>query len=261
MKTGMNNGVIIHLLPLNELVKDKMSSSNIKAGFILMSGEMKTRDSDGNDMQECEVTFTMEDVTKGDIKIIFCHPESLLSERGAAILTQLIRKNLLICVVPDEYHKTLHWGLKADEDETKGRKEKEAFRSEMIDVLKQIKARAPSVPFLLETATLMKKEVLMTKELLMIDPIIIYTSPVMVQHKFINIKRPDQSAGFFGKKAKGNKPRKEGLLDYLRPLVIEPLQKTLALPKEDRNVMIVFCRDKDTLALIDQVRNWVKICK
>jgi hypothetical protein len=259
MKTGMENGVIIHLLPLNELVKDKMNSCDLKAGFILMSGEMKTKDGEGTDIKDFEVTFTMEDVTRGDIKIIFCHPESLLSEKGAAILTQLIRQDLLICVVPDEYHKTLHWGLKADEDEANG--EGRAFRSEMLDVLKQIKARAPTVPFLLETATLMKKEVEMTKELLMIDPIIIYTSPVLEQHKFINIKRPDQSAGFFGKKARGSKPRKEGLLDYLRPLVVEPLKKTLALPKEDRNVMIVFCRDKDTLALIDQVIKWGKHCK
>jgi hypothetical protein len=248
----MKNGVVIHLLPLTEIVKEKTASSNIKAGFILMSGETKTMEGEDSDEAECEVTFSIEDVTSGNIEIIFCHPESLLSEKGAAILTQLIRQDLLICVVPDEFHKSLHWGQE-DEDLPKESKEQGAFRAGMIDVLQQIKARAPTVPFLLETATLMKEEVKKAKELLMIDPIIIFTSPVLEQHKFINVKRPDQSAGFFGKKARGGKPRKEGLLDYLRPLIIDPLKKTLALPREERNVMMVFCRDKDTIALIDQV--------
>jgi hypothetical protein len=253
MKPGMSNGVVIHLLPLNTIVREKMAGSRLKAGYILMSGETKTREED-SDETECEVTFSVEDVTSGNIEIIFCHPESLLSQKGGAILTQLIRRELLICVVPDEYHKTLHWGQEADKEEVKGKKEEGAFRSGMIDVLQHIKARAPAVPFLLETATLMKQEVEATKQMLMIDPVIIHTSPVMDQHLFFNIKRPDQSTGFFGKKARGDKPRKEGLLDYLRPLVIDPLKKTLALPREERNVMMVFCRDKDTLALIDQVK-------
>jgi hypothetical protein len=250
MKPRMTNGVVIHLLPLNAIVREKMAGSNLKAGYILMSGESKTREED-TDETECEVTFSVEDVASGNIEIIFCHPESLLSDKGAAILTQLIRQQLLICVVPDEYHKTLHWGQEDD------KKEEGAFRSGMIDILQQIKARDPAVPFLLETATLMKEEVEATKQMLMINPVIIYTSPVMEQHMFINIKRPDQSTGFFGKKARGDKPRKEGLLDYLRPLVIDPLKKTLALPKEERNVMMVFCRDKNTLALIDQVKCWL----
>jgi hypothetical protein len=129
--------------------------------------------------------------------------------------------DLLICVVPDEFHKTLHWGQEADK-EAKGKKEEGAFRSGMIDILQHIKARAPAVPFLLETATLMKQEVEVTKQMLMIDPVIIYTSPVMDQHMFINIKRPDQSTGFFGKKACGKVSQRKlrvklFLLPFLRP--------------------------------------------
>ncbi len=121
MKPGMKNGVVIHLLPLNEIIKENTASSNIKAGFVLMSGEVKTREGEDTDEAECEVTFSVEDVTSGNIKIILCHPESLLSAKGAAILTQLIRQELLTCVVPDEFHKTLHWG---QEDEEQG-----AFRA------------------------------------------------------------------------------------------------------------------------------------
>ena len=45
MKPGRKNGVVIHLLPLNELVKDKTADSNIKAGYILMNGEARMMDS------------------------------------------------------------------------------------------------------------------------------------------------------------------------------------------------------------------------
>ncbi len=53
MKPGMKNGVVIHLLPLNEIVKEKTANSNIKAGFVLMSGKTKTREGEDTDEAEC----------------------------------------------------------------------------------------------------------------------------------------------------------------------------------------------------------------
>ena len=54
MKPGMSNGVVIHLLPLNTIVREKMAHSSLKAGYILMSGETKTREEE-TDETECSV--------------------------------------------------------------------------------------------------------------------------------------------------------------------------------------------------------------
>lgn len=55
--------------------------------------------------RECDVSFSLEDIEKGDIHIIFGHPESLSSAKRSKILTHLLRNQLLLGVICDEFHK------------------------------------------------------------------------------------------------------------------------------------------------------------
>ena len=62
---------------------------------------------------------------------------------------------------------------------------------------------------------------------------------------FVNLKRPDQSYGFYGKKSA------PGLVDLLNKVVLDPFVEMLQSGKRDKKI-IIFCRDKDTLGLIDE---------
>ena len=260
-KPNKGKGVLLHLLPLNELILEKTAKSELRAGYILMGGEAKMQGEDaepGEERRECDVSFSLGDIEQGDINIIFAHPESLSSAKGSKILTHLLRNQLLLGVICDEFHKFLHWSVSEEEEEEAERKPKKRktdnpIREGMLDMLQEIRARAPSVPFLLETATLMKSELELTRKLLKMDKaVVICSSPVLDQHFFCTTKRPDQSYGFWGKADKAG-AKKDGLIDFVRPLIIEPMKKIMAMPEAERKVMMVFCRDKDTLVAIDEV--------
>jgi superfamily II DNA helicase RecQ len=258
-RPSKEKGVVLHLLPLNELILEKTAKSELRAGSILMGGEAKMQSGDaepGEEKRECDVSFSLEDIERGDIKIIFAHPESLSSAKGSKFLTYLLRNQLLLGVICDEFHKFLHWSVSEEEEaegKPKKRKTDNPIREGMLDMLQEIRARAPGVPFLLETATLMKRELELTKQLLKMEKaVVICSSPVLDQHFFCTVKRPDQSYGFWGKANKQG-VKKDGLIDFVRPLIIEPMKKIMAMPEEERKVMMVFCRDKDTLISIDEV--------
>ena len=106
MRSRNKQGVVLHLLPLNSIINEKRDNSDgshQKTGSIMMTGK-STVSEDG-----CEVNFDETDITNGDLHVIVAHPESMYSEKGSAVLRHLIRNNLLLAVVSDEMHKTIHW--------------------------------------------------------------------------------------------------------------------------------------------------------
>ena len=88
-------GVLLHLLPLNELIKEKTNKSELRAGYILIGGQAKMQsepgegEGEGEEKRECDVNFSLGDIEQGNINIIFAHPESLSSAKGSKILEAL----------------------------------------------------------------------------------------------------------------------------------------------------------------------------
>ena len=152
----------------------------------------------------------------------------------------------------------------ADKGSENIQKEDTPMREGMKDMLQQIRAKAPTVPFILETATIMMTEVDQAKKTFnLVNLLIIHSTPVLDQHMFINIKQSDQSHGFAGKPPYGLENSKEqrqlGLLDLLMPILIKPLVKMLTEEAQQKKKVLVFCRDKETLSSIDSVRKLINV--
>jgi hypothetical protein len=128
----------------------------------------------------------------------------------------------------------------------------------MKDLLQEIRAKAPTVPFVMETATATKEEVdEASKTFQLINLLVIHSSPVQDQHMYMNLKRPDQSRGFYGKPPLGladpDGSRQEGLVDLLMAVLVDPLKEMLMNEPASKKKVIVFCKDKETLSCIDEV--------
>ena len=144
LKRGIHRGVVLHLLPLNEIIKEKSQNALLKTGSIMMSGKSTVIVDKEDGEQECESDFDETDIESGDIQVIVAHAESFFSQKGAQILKCLIRKNLLLAVVCDEFHKVVHWSGIVDKPDAE-KNEDIPMREGMKDMLQQIRAKAPSV--------------------------------------------------------------------------------------------------------------------
>ena len=254
-------GVVLHLVPYNSIIKDKVTNPWLPTGYIMMGGatggeEVVTEDRAAEDRDEGDIVtmdFTIQDLQEGKLSVIVCHPESLLSKKGDEILKYLLRNDLLLSVMVDEFHKILYWGC--TEEELTG-KQKEAFsvafRPGMKKVVRKLKSLTKNIPFVFETATLMEKEIEFARKTFNIkNPCIIKTSPIQQQHCYLNLRRPDQGVPWDGDTDDdGN--HISGLKDVIMELVLKPY---IAMVKSEEPVhqkIMVFAKNRATLDKIDQ---------
>ena len=218
--------------------------------------EEVTKDRAAEDRDEGDIVtsnFTVQDLQEGKLCVIVCHPESLLSKKGDQILKYLLRNDLLLAVMVDEFHKILYWGC--TEEELTG-KQKEAFsvafRPGMKKVVRKLKSLTKNVPFVFETATLMEKEIEFALKTFSIKkPCIIKASPIQQQHCYLNLRRPDQGVPWEGDlDDDGN--HISGLKDVIMELVLKPYIAMVKSEKPAHQKIMVFAKNRATLDKIDQ---------
>ena len=255
------NGVVLHLVPYNSIIKDKVTNPWLPTGYIMMGGATggeegvnegrAAEDRDEGDMVTSN--FTVQDLQEGKLCVIVCHPESLLSKKGDEILKYLLRNDLLLSVMVDEFHKVIYWGC--TEEELTG-KQKEAFsvafRPGMKKVVRKLKSLTKNIPFVFETATLMEKEIEFARKTFNIkNPCIIKTSPIQQQHCYLNLRRPDQGIPWEGDNDNdGN--HISGLKDVIMELVLKPYIAMVKSENPAHQKIMVFAKNRATLDKIDQ---------
>ena len=254
-------GVVLHLVPYNSIIKDKVTNPWLPTGYIMMGGgtgteEMVTKNraaEDGDDEDVVTSDFTVQDLQDGKLSVVVCHPESLLSKKGDEVLKYLLRNDLLLSVIVDEFHKVIYWGC--TEEEMTG-KQKEAFsvafRPGMKKVVRKLKSLTKNVPFVFETATLMEKEIKFALKTFSIKkPCIIKASPIQQQHCYLNLRRPDQGVPWEGDSDDdGN--HISGLKDVIMELVLKPYIAMIKSEKPAHQKVMVFAKNRATLDKIDQ---------
>ena len=197
--------------------------------------------------------FTIQDLEEGKLSVLVCHPESLLSKQGEEILKCLLRSNLLLAVMVDEFHKVLFWGC--SEAELTGRQKDEfsvAFRPGMKKVVRKLKSLASKVPFVFETATIMPSEIELAKKTFSIkSPVIIRSSPIQQQHCYFNLRRPDQGVPWEGDEDEAGN-HIPGLKDVLMELVVKPYINIVKSETSGSQKIMLFSKNRATLDMIDQ---------
>jgi hypothetical protein len=254
-------GVVLHLVPYNSIIKDKVTSPWLPTGYIMMGGATggeegvtEGRAEEDGDLEDMVTSnFTVQDLHEGKLSVIVCHPESLLSKKGDEVLKYLLRNDLLLAVMVDEFHKVIYWGC--TEEELTG-KQKEAFsvafRPGMKKVVRKLKSLTKNVPFVFVTATLMEKEIEFALKTFSIKkPCIIKASPIQQQHCYLNLRRPDQGVPWEGDLDNdGN--HISGLMDVIMELVLKPYIAMVKSETPAHQKIMVFSKNRATLDKIDQ---------
>ena len=245
-------GVVLHLVPYNSIIMDKVKNPWLPTGFIMMGGKTGTEEA-GDEEGDVKSNFTLQDLEEGKLSVLVCHPESLLSKQGEEILKCLLRSKLLLAVIVDEFHKVLFWGC--SEAELTGRQKDEfcaTFRPGMKKVVRKLKSLASKVPFVFETATIMKSEIELAKKTFSIkSPVIIRSSPIQQQHCYINLRRPDQGVPWEGDDDEAG-DHIPGLKDVLMELVLKPYIEMVQSEKSGSQKIMLFSKNRATLDKIDQ---------
>ena len=245
-------GVVLHLVPYNSIILDKVKNPWLPTGFIMMGGKTG-KEEGGNEEGDVQSNFTLQDLEEGKLSVLVCHPESLLSKQGEEILKCLLRSNLLLAVMVDEFHKVLFWGC--SEAELTGRQKDEfsvAFRPGMKKVVRKLKSLASKVPFVFETATIMTSEIDLAKKTFSIkSPVIVTASPIQKQHCYFNLRRPDQGVPWEGDEDDEGNPI-PGLKDVLMELLLKPYIKMIKTKESGSQKIMLFSRNRATLDKIDQ---------
>ena len=245
-------GVVLHLVPYNSIILDKVKNPWLPTGFVMMGGKTGTEEV-GIDDGDVESNFNLQDLEEGKLSVLVCHPESLLSQQGEEILKCLLRSNLLLAVMVDEFHKVLFWGC--SEAELTGRQKDEfsvAFRPGMKKVVRKLKSLASKVPFVFETATILPNEIDLAKKTFNVkSPVIIRSSPVQQQHCYFNLRRPDQGVPWEGDEDEAG-THIPGLKDVLMELVVKPYVQMVKSEKSGSQKIMLFSKSRATLDKIDQ---------
>ncbi len=159
---------MLYIVPLNTLMK--MQTAAIKdfigVGYITVGGEAKTAAAAGDSSEDesveegdetekeemdADVSFGVEDLKYGGIKLIICHAESLHTKSGGAILEYLSTNGLILSIIIDEAHKFLHW---------------KEIRPQMYSIVPFLRHKAPNVSVVLLTATILhRRHILLFKTL------------------------------------------------------------------------------------------------
>ena len=245
-------GVVLHLVPYNSIIVDKVKNPWLPTGYIMMGGKTGTEEA-VDEEGDVRSNFTIQDLEEGKLSVLVCHPESLLSKQGEEILKCLLRSNLLLAVMVDEFHKVLFWGC--SEAELTGRQKDEfsvAFRPGMKKVVRKLKSLASKVPFVFETATIMPSEIELAKKTFSIkSPVIIRSSPIQQQHCYFNLRRPDQGVPWEGDEDEAGN-HIPGLKDVLMELVVKPYINIVKSETSGSQKIMLFSKNRATLDMIDQ---------
>lgn len=117
VKRGKN--IVLVVCPLNSIIEDQLTvleERGISAGVLQLSNDER---------RECESLFVPDEstcdaseptlknldskVVKGDVQIVFAHPEALLSKEGRNIMNSDVFKNNVVACVVDEAHCVEIW--------------------------------------------------------------------------------------------------------------------------------------------------------
>ena len=207
-KTGNENLFVIVLSPLNSIMKDQvrqMCMKGVKACYLDMlckNGETYMLKGAATDMEDAEDEYEMSEENEetsddgliessvqlndiensGSFKILYCHPEALLSSRAGQALARSkhFRRNVC-CVAIDEAHMIQEWGVK--------------FRPD-FGRLQEILGLYSSVPVIVLTATAsVNTQQLLIKDLGLRSPRMVIANPNrenIMFHKLLRSKSENE---------------------------------------------------------------------
>ena len=238
-KSGQS-GVIICCVPLNSIIMDKVKTGDGSRGYITFSGKPVVLKGEGDQEMELDPRESEAEMLAGSVKIIYCHPESLLTSSGRKIVKALVSSNQLLLFAHDEVHLSFKWGR--------------SIREEMLSAPAEMRAIAPNVPTLYMTATFQEQEIeSMKKEFCIKEPcVVIACSPVLPQHLFYNLQRPASCHGFDGWEDEDDPSGKTRLIDLLDRIILNPIQKDLENGKTPKKTLIL-CKDTRHAGAISSV--------
>ena len=184
-------------------------------GYITFSGKPVVLKREGDNQAELDPCRSEAEMLAGNISIIYCHPESLLTAKGRQIVKSLVSSNKLLLISHDEIQLTFKWGR--------------SIREEMLSAPAEMRAIAPNVPTLYMTATFRNAEIeAMKREFCVKEPCVVITcSPVLPQHLFYNLQRPASCNGFDDWEDEVEPSGKIRLIDLLDTLRIRQLVKVI----------------------------------
>ncbi|XP_057292020.1 ATP-dependent DNA helicase RecQ-like [Hydractinia symbiolongicarpus] len=241
LPTGFGKSIIFHLLadlfpvkneknivlvisPLTSIINDQVKYLNgIGFSAAVLNLEQRKFEADeslfgSNDAVEDDhdgTNITIDcGIKNGDIKILFAHPESFLSDQGRSILKSKIYQQNVVACVADEAHCVEMWGAEFREDFGK---------------LCTLKALFPSTPMIALTATAPPSKIKNLKEKLCFSP---YCKVVVANPNRKNIflkKLPRRGNNF-------------GLRSYDDILV--PIAKELNKLRDDYPMTIIYMKLK-----------------
>jgi superfamily II DNA helicase RecQ len=228
-------GLLLLSLPVNEVMKEKNRDTMMKSVFVDMAGHAVA---DEGEAADGEFSVGLDEILTGEYPVIIGHAESWESKAGKKLVKKLRDERMIGLLAFDEVHYNIIWGL--DSSQGKG------FRPYMGTGPVSLKAKARKVPAIYMTATLTKAEVeLMVVEFLIKNYVIIASCPVLPNHLFASVKRPEHG---FGSYADG--PNMEDMTNLMLEPWIEEVRQGLT-PKRS----LVFCKNVDDCGPISEELN------
>ena len=106
-------GVIICCVPLNSIIMDKVKTGG---GYLTFSGKPVVLKGEGDQQVELDPCQSEAEMLAGNISIIYCHPESLLTAKGRKIIKSLMSSKMLLLVTHDEIQLYFKWARSIREE-------------------------------------------------------------------------------------------------------------------------------------------------
>lgn len=111
------SNIVIVVTPLNSIIENQveiLSRRNIPTGVLIKNETSFISNSlfaNQNELDETKEEYTIPElIVKGKCKLLFCHPEAVLSKSGRALMkSDVYQKNVVACVI-DEAHCIEMWG-------------------------------------------------------------------------------------------------------------------------------------------------------
>jgi superfamily II DNA helicase RecQ len=227
--------VLLLSLPVNEVMKEKNRDPLMKSVFVDMAGRAVA---EGDETGDGEFSVDVDEILTGEYPVIIGHAESWESKAGKKLVKKLRDESMIGLLAFDEVHYNVIWGL--DSSQGKG------FRPYMGTGPVSLKAKARKIPAVYMTATLTKAEVdLMIDKFLIRNYVVIASCPVLPNHLFISVKRPEHG---FGSYAEGPN------MDDVMKLVLEPWIEEVREGQTPKR-SLVFCKNVDDCGPIGEELN------
>ncbi|XP_057302871.1 uncharacterized protein LOC130637042 [Hydractinia symbiolongicarpus] len=140
---GKSNIVVV-ACPLNSIIEDQMNRlmfQGLRQNHIiplLFKADVRNKNVDDSVATEEDFSLLRDIILNGSLKILFCHPEAILSERGSLLMNSITyQENVAACVIDE-----------ANCGDMRGKE----FRRDFSE-LSSLKAFFPNIHFLCLTAT------------------------------------------------------------------------------------------------------------